>query len=74
MAQGIIFSTDSIISFREAKQRPNSQTAKSAQGFAEFFLEMCLQEYEFQHYETLTLACGVIMAARKMVKTLDKWP
>ena len=35
---------------------------------------MCLQEYEFQHYETLTLACGMIMAARKMVKVLDKWP
>ena len=53
---------------------PTPQTAKSAQGFAEFFLEMCLQEYEFQHYETLTLACGMIMAARKMVKVLDKWP
>lgn len=35
---------------------------------------MCLQEYDFQAYETLTLACGVIMAARKMVKVLDKWP
>lgn len=35
---------------------------------------MCLQEYEFMQYDTLTLACGVIMAARKMVKVLDKWP
>jgi hypothetical protein len=44
------------------------------QKFAEFFLEMCLQEYSFLQYEAFTLACGVILAARKMVKVLDKWP
>ena len=25
-------------------------------------------------YDALTMACGAIMAARKMVKFLDKWP
>lgn len=25
-------------------------------------------------YDALTLVCGLIMAARKMVKLLDKWP
>lgn len=37
-------------------------------------LEMCLQEYAFRQYDTLTLACGIIMAARKSVKILEKWP
>jgi hypothetical protein len=35
---------------------------------------MCLQDYNFLQYDALTLACGAIMAARKMVKVLDKWP
>lgn len=48
LAQGVIFTTDSLISYREAKQQPNALTAQNAQGFAEFFLEMCIQEYEFQ--------------------------
>lgn len=53
---------------------PNAHTAKSAHGFAEFFLEMCLQDYSFLQYDALTLSCGLIMAARKMVKILEKWP
>ena len=74
LGQGIIFSTDSIISYRESRQMPNAHTAKSAHGYAEFFLEMCLQEYSFMQYDSLVLVCGLVMAARKMVKLLDKWP
>lgn len=35
---------------------------------------MCIQEYAFLQYDPLTLVCGIIMKARKMVKILDKWP
>lgn len=53
---------------------PNAHTAKSAHGFAEFLLEMCLQDYLFLQYDPLTMAAGIVMAARKMVKILEKWP
>lgn len=42
--------------------------------FAEFFTEMCLQEYSFLQYDAFTLACGIVMAARKIVKVEQKWP
>jgi hypothetical protein len=35
---------------------------------------MCLQEHSFLQYDAFTLACGIIMAARKMMKLKEKWP
>ena len=35
---------------------------------------MCLQEHSFLQYDSFTLACGIIMAARKMMKLKEKWP
>jgi len=35
---------------------------------------MCLQEHSFLQYDTFTLACAIVMAARKMMKVKDKWP
>jgi Cyclin, C-terminal domain len=49
-------------------------SALNIQKFAEFYTEMCLQEHSFLQYDSFTLACGVIMAARKMMKLKEKWP
>lgn len=35
---------------------------------------MCLQEHAFLQYDSFTLACAIIMAARKMVRVKEKWP
>jgi hypothetical protein len=35
---------------------------------------MCLQDYAFMQYNPLILVCGIVMAARRMVKILEKWP
>ena len=47
LAQGIIFSSDSIISYRESRQTPNAHIAKTSHSYADFYLEMCVQDYSF---------------------------
>jgi len=41
---------------------------------AEVLLERCLKNHEFLDYDRLTLACGIIMAARKVSNLVDLWP
>jgi len=41
---------------------------------AEVLLERCLKMHEFLEYERLTLACGILMAARKVSNLADLWP
>ena len=74
LSQGVVFTTDKIQSKTAQTSSPTLQTVANVQKFAEFFLEMCLQEYSFHQYDQFTLACGVILAARKMIKVQDKWP
>ena len=54
--------------------KPLPQTIDNVRKFAEFYCEMCLQEHNFLQYDPFTLACGMIMAARKMVRLKVKWP
>ena len=35
---------------------------------------MCLKKYEFLQYDTLTVACAIIMAARKICHLQELWP
>jgi hypothetical protein len=49
------------------------QVVLNAIKFAEFYAEMCLQEHSFMQYDPFSLACGIIMAARKIVRIKDKW-
>ena len=41
---------------------------------AEILLERCQKRQEFLKYDRLTLACGIIMAARKVSNLVDIWP
>lgn len=41
--------------------------------YAEFFVDLCLQEYEFRKFDSLTLAISVIIAARKTVGLEPLW-
>jgi hypothetical protein len=68
ISQGIAFTSDITNS-----SLPNEQTAKSLRQYAEFFTDMCLQEYEFISVDSLVLASGIIAAARKMLKFKDVW-
>eukprot|EP00826_Nyctotherus_ovalis_P008708 TRINITY_DN12262_c0_g5_i2.p1 TRINITY_DN12262_c0_g5~~TRINITY_DN12262_c0_g5_i2.p1 ORF type:complete len:263 (+),score=78.85 TRINITY_DN12262_c0_g5_i2:339-1127(+) len=68
ISQGIAFTSDSVNS-----SAPNEETAKSLRQYAEFFSDLCLQEYEFISTDSLVLASGVIAAARKMLKFKEVW-
>ena len=41
---------------------------------SEVLLERCLKKHEFLEYDRLTLACGIIMASRKVSNIVDLWP
>jgi len=41
---------------------------------AEVLLERCLKMHEFLEYDSLNLACGILMAARKVSNLADLWP
>ena len=41
---------------------------------AEVFTEKCLKKHEFLQYDRLTLACGIIISARKVANLCDLWP
>ena len=37
-------------------------------------MERCLKIHEFLQYDRLTLACGILVAARKISNMADPWP
>ena len=41
---------------------------------ADVLLERCLKKHEFLEYDRLTLACGIIMASRKVSNLVELWP
>ena len=41
---------------------------------AEVLLERCLKKHEFLEYDRLTLAAGIVMAARKVSNLVEQWP
>jgi len=72
LCQGILFSTDKIYNSGNYIA-PGMKAAAFAKQYAEFFSIMCQQNHSFLQYEPLTLACGIIMAARKMIRIKQKW-
>ena len=67
-SQGILFSNDSIGSVQIAEQ-----SAKSLRQYAEFFADLCLQEYELIQADPLIVSAGIIAAARKTLKFNKVW-
>lgn len=70
--QGILFTNDRVLSSTGPKL-PSSKLALTARQYAEFFADMCLQEYAFLSTTSLHLAASVLAAARKMLKTENIW-
>jgi hypothetical protein len=56
--QGVVFSNDEILHDKHSEivEKVSQETAKYIRGYAEFFVDLCLQEYEFQRYDSHTLA------------------
>ena len=54
-------------------EKVTAKTAHCIKGYAEFFIDLCLQEYEFQKFDSHTLACAVILAARRIVHMKRTW-
>ena len=68
LSQGITFTHD-LVSY----PYQNENTVKSLRKHAEFFADLCLQEYEFVTVDSLLLAAGIIAAARKCFKFRTIW-
>ncbi|CAG9320075.1 CCNJL_3 [Blepharisma stoltei] len=52
----------------------SEKSAKYVNKYADFFVEMCLQEYELTQYTPENIACACIAAARKAVDIRCVWP
>ena len=76
LCQGILFNTDQIKNQSTKQKMPldyNTQP-EILRHNAEVLLEKILKKHEFLNYDRLTLACGVVMAARKVANLADLWP
>jgi len=72
LCQGILFSADQVMN-KDRYIRANSKAAAYARKYCLFFADLCQQEQSFLQYDSLTLACGIVMAARKMIRIKEKW-
>lgn len=74
--QGILFSTDQIKNQSSQTLMPleRDRHPDHTRHNSEVLLERCLKKHEFLEYDRLTLACGIIMAARKVSNLVDLWP
>ena len=68
-ARGIIFHTDLF----EGGPSNRKSALKYVRKYADFFAELCLQEYSFQQYLPSVMAAAVIAAARRAVKIDPIW-
>lgn len=46
---------------------PSRKTIEYVKKYCEFFVDLCLQEYEFQKFTSSDLATAIIICARKGV-------
>lgn len=74
--QGILFTTDQIKNQSTGTIGPVDRERQPdiIRHNAEVLLERCLKKHEFLEYDRLTLASGIIMAARKVSNLVDLWP
>ncbi|CAG9318707.1 CCNJL_2 [Blepharisma stoltei] len=69
IAHGIVYTSDLM-----RGKHLNEKTVKYVNRYADFFVEMCLQEYELTQYTPENIACACIAAARKAVDIRCVWP
>lgn len=62
LCQGIVFSSDRLAD----QTKPDLYTVGVLEHNCEIFTSLCLKKYEFLRYDTLTVACAIVMAARKI--------
>ena len=72
---GILFSDDKVRVQGQlgVTEMPTTKTLHYTKKYCEFFADLCLQEYEFQKYDSETLAVSIILCARKGVKISPVW-
>lgn len=68
-ARGIVFQND-LFEGGPTNARPALKYVKK---YADFFAELCLQEYSFQQYLPSVMAAAVVAAARRAVKIDPIW-
>lgn len=81
LSQGVLFSSDRVISafnpccLAELQQQSpiEERLADQIEKYAEFFADLCLQDFSFYSHSSLTVACGIISAARFYVGIEDVW-
>ena len=54
-------------------QSPSVKTLEYIQKYCEFFVDLCLQEYEFQKFKSIDMAVAIILCARKGVRISPVW-
>ena len=75
--QGIVYSNDEIYNSKRWKSRetesPSLKIVQYVRKYAEFFVDLWLQEYEFQKFESHTLAWAIVLASRRAVHFKKTW-
>jgi len=73
--QGIVYSDDLVLStkFPSTPTAPTLKTVKYVKKYCEFFVDLWLQEQNFQKYSCIVLAIAIILAARKAVNIEPVW-
>jgi hypothetical protein len=72
LCQGTLMSTDLVFN-KDKYIRSNEKAAQYVKKYTLFFADLCSQDQSFLQYDCLTLSCGMIMAARKMIRIKQKW-
>jgi hypothetical protein len=72
---GVLFSNDTVpVADKPGHtEMPNTKTIHYVKKYCEFFCDLCLQEYEFQKFESEILAIAILLCARKGVKVSPVW-
>ena len=75
LAMGIMFSNDRVPVPGNSQEMdiPGQKTLEYLWKYCEFFIDLCLQEYDFQRYESQTIAVAVIMCAWKGIRVVPLW-
>jgi len=75
LSLGVVFSTDRVPSqeYSGRSVSPSAKTLEYIQKYCEFFVDLCLQEYEFQKFKSVNMAVAIILCARRGVKITPIW-
>ncbi len=75
LSLGCVFSNDKVPSteYHQKTTSPTSKTLEYIQKYSDFFVDLCLQEYDFQKYSSHEMAVAIILCARKCVRMSPVW-